>query len=95
MKPCDTEMGPFFQALDFLSPYFSGTFSSWEASYTQSISDQTSLSFETMLSVKFLIEELKKKSLNDLVPSRKEDSAPEKDEEPPKQGHDLLGYSKN
>jgi hypothetical protein len=27
-------MGPFFQALDFLSPYFSGTFSSWEASYT-------------------------------------------------------------
>ena len=35
MKPCDTEMGPFFQALDFLSPYFSGTFSSWEASYTQ------------------------------------------------------------
>lgn len=28
-------------------------------------------------------------------PSRKEDSAPEKDEEPPKQGHDLLGYSKN
>ncbi len=37
MKPCDTEMGPFFQALDFLSPYFSGTFSSWEASYTQFI----------------------------------------------------------